>query len=116
MDRTGDELMSRIMRLSLVPTRWGRGKPTGESIIERKESMPRFGPTVYVTYDESTGEYRIGETAKGMRSRNTGGRGWPKSEKVIIDIPAPADKRERLAVETALIQHYRSLGSDSRKE
>jgi hypothetical protein len=71
--------------------------------------MPRFGPTVYVTYDESTGEYRIGETAKGMRSRNTGGRGWPKSEKVIIDIPAPADKRERLAVETALIQHYRSL-------
>ena len=72
--------------------------------------MPRFGPTVYITYDESTGEYRIGETEKGIRSCTTGGRGWPKSEKVIVDIPAPADKRERLAIETALIQNYLSLG------
>ena len=72
--------------------------------------MPRFGPTVYITYDESTGEYRIGETAKGMRSKNTGGRGWPKSEKVIADIPAPSSKRERMAIETALIQKFLSLG------
>ena len=27
--------------------------------------MPMFGPTVYITYDESTGEYRIGESARG---------------------------------------------------
>ena len=45
-----------------------------------------------------------------MRSVNIGGRGWPKSEKVIADFPAPSSKRERLAVETALIQHYLSLG------
>jgi len=45
-----------------------------------------------------------------MRSRNIGGRGWPKSEEVIADYPAPADKRERMAMETALIQHYLSLG------
>ncbi|HYB00944.1 MAG TPA: hypothetical protein VED37_12060 [Ktedonobacteraceae bacterium] len=70
--------------------------------------MPRFGPTVYVTYDESTGQYRIGETAKGMRSRNSGGRGWPKSEKVIAEFPAPSSKRERLAAETDLIQQFRS--------
>ena len=72
--------------------------------------MPKFGPTVYITYDKSTGQYRIGETAKGMRSLSTGGRGWPKSEEVIVDIPAPADKGERLALETALFQHYLSLG------
>jgi len=72
--------------------------------------MPRFGPTVYITCDENTGEYRIGETAKGMRSRNIGGRGWPKSEKVIADFPAPSSKRERLALETAFIQHFLSSG------
>jgi hypothetical protein len=72
--------------------------------------MPRFGPTVYITYDKSTGQYRIGETGRGMRSFSTGGRGCPKSEEVIVDVPAPADKRERLALETALIQHYLSLG------
>jgi len=80
------------------------------SIIERKEIMPMFGPTVYITYDESTGEYRIGETARGMRSVNIGGRGFPASEKVIEDIPAPASKRDRLALETRLIQQYLSLG------
>ena len=72
--------------------------------------MPMFGPTVYITYDESTGEYRIGETARGMRSANIGGRGFPASEKVIEDIPVPASKRDRLALETRLIQQYLSLG------
>lgn len=72
--------------------------------------MPRFGPTVYITYDESTGEYRIGETARGMRSRNTGGRGCPAGEEVIFDMPAPASKRDRCAIETGFIQSFLSLG------
>lgn len=72
--------------------------------------MPLFGPTVYITYDESTGEYRIGETGRGMRSRNIGGRGYPACEEVILDMPASSSKRDRLAVETALIQTFLSLG------
>ncbi len=72
--------------------------------------MPLFGPTVYITYDEGTGEYRIGETGRGMRSRNTGGRGYPTSEEVIMDMPASSSKRDRLAVETGFIQSFLSLG------
>jgi hypothetical protein len=72
--------------------------------------MPMFGPTVYITYDESTGEYRIGETGRGMRAANIGGRGWPASERVIKDIPAPSSRRDRLALETKLTQQYLSLG------
>ena len=76
----------------------------------------QYGPTLYITYDESTGQYRVGETANGLRGRtgtrsqNLGGRGWPKSEKVIVNLPAPTDKRERMIIETALINHLLSLG------
>ena len=77
--------------------------------------MVRFGPTVYITYDESTGQYRVGETGNGIlsrnrsRSRGLGGRGWPKSEKVIATFPAPADRRERMIIETALINRLGHL-------
>jgi hypothetical protein len=65
------------------------------------------GPAVYVTYDEDG--YYIGETSKGIRSRNTGGRGIAL-DKLVMALPAPASKRDRCAVETGLIQSFICLG------
>jgi hypothetical protein len=68
---------------------------------------PLFGPAVYVTYNEDG--YYIGETSKGIRSRNSGGRGVDL-DNLVIALPAPTSKRDRCAVETGLIQSFISLG------
>ena len=66
-----------------------------------------FGPAVYITYNEDG--YYIGETSKGIRSKSTLGRGVNLDD-LIVAIPAPANRRDRRAVETGFIQSFLSLG------
>ncbi len=66
-----------------------------------------FGPAVYITYNEDG--YYIGETSKGIRSKGTQGRGVDLDD-LIVAIPAPANKRDRCAIETGFIQSFAGLG------